>query len=460
VQRLWDLLATKYERCSLARLLRYLSARDFDPQHMDEARSAAFLAALKSEGRLRIKPEVFHQSSIRAWNNAAGKYAGWPQVRLHLPRYKVSWTTPWSGLPPSLEAAVDRFLTAGRDCGVSVFDVDAPRALKPSTIDTQRDHVRCAASALARAGIPASELTDLRAICAPERFRLALEPAVAMRRGRLGGYVMVLAWTLAKFARYSGSLSPSEIGEVNQLYKRLGNKRSAERPQDVDRDDLLLSQLDDPRVLDALLSHPSRTVETVLKSKKQTRAAALEVQKACVLELWLCAPLRLGNFAALRLDEHFHRLRLDGGDRIVIRIPGREVKNGEPLEHYLSSDAAALLDLYVQDFRPLLTPVDTPWLLPGYGNGHKADAVLSAQMKKFINRATGIDFHPHLIRKITTKILLDADPASIEVARRCLGHRDARTTRRAYTQQQQRAAQLRYLDMLEGRRLVALHHGL
>ena len=131
------------------------------------------------------------------------------------------------------------------------------------------------------------------AICAPERFRLAIETAVAMRRGRLGGYVMVLAWTLVKLARYSGSLSPSEIGEVNQLYKRLGNKRSAERPQDVDRDDLLLGQLDDPRVLDALLSHPSRTVETVLKSKKQTRAAALEVQKACVLELWLCAPLRL-----------------------------------------------------------------------------------------------------------------------------------------------------------------------
>jgi integrase len=47
-----------------------------------------------------------------------------------------------------------------------------------------------------------------------------------------------------------------------------------------------------------------------------------------------------------------------------------------------------------------------------------------------------------------------------EIARRCLGHRDARTTRRAYTQQQHRAAQLRYLEMLESRRLLAFRHGM
>ena len=81
-------------------------------------------------------------------------------------------------------------------------------------------------------------------------------------------------------------------------------------------------------------------------------------------------------------------------------------------------------------------------------------------MKEFVNAATGLDFHPHLIRKITTKLYLDADPGGIEVARRCLGHRDARTTRRAYTQQQHRAAQLRYLEMLESRRLVAFRHGM
>ena len=177
------------------------------------------------------------------------------------------------------------------------------------------------------------------------------------------------------------------------------------------------------------------------------------------LELWLCAPLRLSNFAALRLDQHFHRLRLGDEDRVLIRVPRAEVKNGETLEHYLSADAAALLELYVEEFRPFLAPEPSPWLFPGYGNGHKADVTLSTQMKKFVNAATGIDFHPHLIRKITTKIYLDADPGGIEVARRCLGHRDARTTRRAYTQQQQRAAQLRYLEMLESRRLVALRQG-
>ena len=81
-------------------------------------------------------------------------------------------------------------------------------------------------------------------------------------------------------------------------------------------------------------------------------------------------------------------------------------------------------------------------------------------MKRFVNDAVGIDFHPHLMRKIAVKIMLDADAAAIEIARRLLGHSHASTTRLSYTQHQQRAAQRRYLAVLEGRRLAALRQGI
>src|SRR5687768_11288119 len=42
VQRLWSMLTSKYERWSLSRLLRFLSARDIDPARMDESTSRAF----------------------------------------------------------------------------------------------------------------------------------------------------------------------------------------------------------------------------------------------------------------------------------------------------------------------------------------------------------------------------------------------------------------------------------
>jgi hypothetical protein len=161
-QRLWDMLGTKYEQCSLSRLLRFLSAQDIDPTSMNEQISQRFLEALRREARLRLKPEVFHQNAIRAWNKAAVLYAGWPRVILAVPRYKLGWARPWADFPETLEQGVDRFLAAGSEPS-SLFDAQVPVApLKPRTRKTQKQHFRCAASALVGAGVPINALVDLR----------------------------------------------------------------------------------------------------------------------------------------------------------------------------------------------------------------------------------------------------------------------------------------------------------
>lgn len=123
---------------------------------------------------------------------------------------------------------------------------------------------------------------------------------------------------------------------------------------------------------------------------------------------------------------------------------------------FLHGDAAALLVLYVEEFLPLLLTGSRRWLLPGENDRHKDPAPFRQQMKRFLKDEVGIDFHPHLIRKVVTKIILDDDPGAIEIARRCLGHRDERTTRKAYIQKQNRAAHERYLNALERRRLGAI----
>jgi hypothetical protein len=75
-------------------------------------------------------------------------------------------------------------------------------------------------------------------------------------------------------------------------------------------------------------------------------------------------------------------------------------------------------------------------------------------MNRFVHDGTGLDFHPHAIRKITTKICLDNDPGGIEVARRNLGDTED-TTRSVYAQRVNRASQLKYVEALEKRRLTA-----
>ena len=55
-----------------------------------------------------------------------------------------------------------------------------------------------------------------------------------------------------------------------------------------------------------------------------------------------------------------------------------------------------------------------------------------------------------------TKLILDHNPSNIETARILLGHADTRTTRAAYVQAQNRAAQEMYAKALEQRRLGAM----
>ena len=77
-------------------------------------------------------------------------------------------------------------------------------------------------------------------------------------------------------------------------------------------------------------------------------------------------------------------------------------------------------------------------------------------MKAYVWEGAGIPFHPHLIRKIATKLILDDDPGAIEIARIILGHEDLRTTRGAYMQAQVRSAQTLYLKAMEERRMAAI----
>jgi hypothetical protein len=347
VRACWDLLEDKYEQCSLSRLMHYLSAKRINPADMSENVSAAFLAALEREGATK-GARTAHQSAIRAWNKVRRKYPGWPQIELTKPKYGATWTRPWHEFPPSLKATAMAFLARGVDPG-AIFDDTAPaQPLKATTIRTQMGHFRCAASALVLDGIPPEQLVDLRSLCTPERFKRVLTQMIARRSGKVGGYLAGLAWTLVKAARYSGSLNPTEIEEVNRLFKKLSLKRSSERRTECDRDQQLLEQFEDERRVDLFLSLPTRTVTKIMTSGARSVQAALMVQRACLLELWLCAPLRISNLVRLRLDSHFFRLKLDGKDRVVIRIPPEEVKNHEAVEYYLSDDAAGLLDLYVK----------------------------------------------------------------------------------------------------------------
>ena len=146
-------------------------------------------------------------------------------------------------------------------------------------------------------------------------------------------------------------MTNEESKELKQALKsvRLAVKRHKRtRP---DRDQALLDLLDaNPKIIDALLTLAQRTVRKVLDSGRRTYREALAIQFAVILEIWLCTSLRLKNMRHLRLDENFFIITFDDAEHVVIRIPAAEAKNGKALEHFLNSDTADLLRLYVNEF--------------------------------------------------------------------------------------------------------------
>lgn len=82
---------------------------------------------------------------------------------------------------------------------------------------------------------------------------------------------------------------------------------------------------------------------------------------------------------------------------------------------------------------------------------------LRIQMRGYISGRLRIKgFHPHVIRKIVPKIILDEDPNAMEIVRRIGGWKGDKTVRRSYLQKRNRIAQARYADMLDARRLGAI----
>jgi integrase len=276
--------------------------------------------------------------------------------------------------------------------------------------------------------------------------------------GKTNRSVELLSDVLLKTARYAGVLEPPEIKEVERLHAKLAVRITNWEKGKENKGERLLAQFNEPAVMDAFMALPHETVLMVAESGREGRMATYAIQRATILELWLAAPLRLSNLLGLRLDRHLFRAVIDGINWLIIRIPAEETKNGQALEYLLHDDAARLLEEYIVRWRPRIASEGSSYLFPGEDGGPKSKQVLATQMRKYIRRGCGVEFHPHLIRRLVAKLILDDEAGSLEIARRQLGHADTRMLLQVYSQRENRAMQKRYLQLLQSRRLSAIEN--
>jgi integrase len=451
-QALYDRLGDKYLRCRLSRLLHFVSAQGIAPEQMSDAVSGQFLAALDRHSAIK-HVRTTHQDACRAWNRARDLIPGWPDVELAVPCYQETYGLPWSDFPSSLEAAVDAYFADPVDAGDFFADNGRLKPLAPRTVATQKDHLRCVASALVRMGHDPSAIIDLAYLVQPAHVRQALAFFLSRNDGKPNAYIGAIAYTLRTVAKYGVVLPDADRKAVERLYKKLAQQRSGMTGKNLER----LRQLDDPAVRDRLLAFPTLRIREVLRTDSGGVAEALAVQAAVATELWLFVPLRIANFAGLRLDQHLIRREDRRGERPwAIHVPAAMVKNTIDLDYELPAPIARHLELYLQRFRPRLIAGANPVAIPGRDGKTKHVATLREQVTRAVLQATGIELHPHLFRHIAGKLLLDEHPGDQGTVQRMLGHKSIRTTMATYTGAETRAAIRRYDEVVLGLRAQAL----
>ena len=444
-QTLYNSIPDQYDRLSMARFLRFLSGRGIAPEKASDSDVATFEMALTEED-LTAKPAIAVQSAVRAWNRLSGTVPGWPQRRLTPLLRRKRVTLEWDDLPPAFVADVERYLARQR--GDDPTDPESPpRPLKPLSLRTRKYQIQQAASALQQQDVDISKFVGLADLCAPGHPRLVLQHMVDQYRRRKGAgadpatsMISGMARTLLAIAKHYVQAPPDTVAELRRLAGRFQRHRTGMTEKNHHR----LTPLDDPSRLFALLNHPRTEMTLIAQMKHPTRRDAVRYGTLLAIEILILAPMRIGNLAALNIDQH---LKLPGGragGEIGIVLPRSMVKNAQPLDFVIPVESAHLLRSYLERLRPLLLSRPSRALFPSYTDRPKRADTMSKQITRLMKLELGIEWHPHLFRHLAARTHLRSAPGDYETIRRVLGHRSAETTYNTYEGGEMRSSVTRY----------------
>ncbi len=435
---LYRYLNRKALQIGLSRFLRYCSANGIMPDQVGDAVMNGFREDITKGGLVR-RPREVHRSTCLLWNHAAETLAPWPKQRLTVPSHIRTYALPWTAFPETFWADVQSYLDrlAGKDL---LAELDF-RPLRPASIRTRELQLRQFASALVLRGRDPATLRSLADLVGIDAFKEGLRFFLARSAEERPKNAHDIACVIKAVARHWVKVDEAHLAELRALCRRLDPGRRGLTQKNRGR----LRQFDDRAHVGALVNLPQRLVAEVRRNRTISRADALHVQMALAIELLLMVPMRVGNLAKLDLERHIVRSRLRGRGIVHLTIPGEEVKNRVDIEAVLPAPTVALLDEYLETYRPLLLRQRSSWLFPGEATGPKSRHGIAAQISSTIREKTGLLVHPHLFRHIAAKLYLDANPGAYGVIRLVHGHKSVETTLQFYCGTETSAA-MRHFD--------------
>ena len=419
---LYGCVESRTTKISLTRFVHFCSARGIEPEAVTTETFDEFRIHL--DDTLLKSPDTVFADTARGWRAAQAAVESWPRLAVPIPDRRKVWTLPWTTFPNSL---LNDFRDwSNRLAGRDLLEEVPFRPVCPATLLHRERQIRAFASALVLRGRDPTTITSLRDLIEITAFKEGLRFYLERSGGKPTSAIADLAGSLKAIARHHLRADEGHLDSMAAMIRRLDPGRRGLTELNRAR----LRPLDDRANVLALLQLPAKLM-TIASRKRQPRLGAILAQIAVATEILLMAPIRIGNLVNLDLERNL--VRPGRGKALHIVIEREQVKNREPLEFPLPPQSVALIERYIQEFRPCLAPASNTALFPGEGGKPKRRHTLGKQISDRIHEYTGMRVHPHLFRHATAKLFLDAHPGGYEVVRRVLGHRSIDTTTSYYT---------------------------
>lgn len=445
-------------RAPFARFAKFATLRAIDPAQVDDQSYAAFRAWVTARA-LIARPEKVAASFRRAWNRAVQTEPGWPQTLLTLPRRSGDFALPLSAFPVPFVVDVDAFLVRlATNDRAAVFDLEAVaavpessaglkaltgcgiarfgggrvhRAMRASTIQTRRDHLRWAASAAVASGVPIAELTSLGALFAPPT-----RPREILRffYNRAGAKPSTMGQHVGQILRMVAMI------HLDLPAERIAQIKAWQRPVAVayadmtERNDLLLHKLMEPVTYARLLRLPHVAIEEATRRlDDDTEFAVSLAQRALAVQILLTMPpLRLANLIGLRIDTHLQRNDPSRARVTHLSVPAAETKNGRAILRPIGGNMTEMLDLWIKRFRPHRAAGGNRFLFPGLDDRSITAQGMRDGIRAITREAIGVAVNPHLFRHFNAVDFLRRHPGQYVTVQKQLNHGSLETTLRHY----------------------------
>jgi integrase len=420
-------LLDREAKANLGAFISFCSDQGFVPDNIGDPHLARFIEIMESSS---INPKWMRivKDAARAWNKAAETIPEWPKSRLAVPGGRPEPTClAWEELPVPFREDAEAYLAYLADPPLD-DDFAPAKPLRPRTLKARQFDLRHLASVLLRHGVPPDALNSVADLLKPDALDIILKYFEPEKDGSGKSRLFHIAIVLKVINRYLNKDESATKARLQKEIRRHGKKRRGM----VRKNRETLAYFKDDQMAARLVTLPPRLFNALAKVKGPTERESNLALAALYIELALMWPLRVGNMSAIHLERNIIRTGRGRSARVFLRFAAEEVKNDIALEAELPPPTVQLLNLFVENYRPLLIHEPSLYLFPARDGGSRSPSTLWSIVKKVTRRYVGVAVAPHQFRHIAADFYLRARPGQYEVVRRFLGHQSIDTTTGSY----------------------------